>query len=75
MNIIFDGFEGKLMNDDLNFLEFLNKVCGIDTTKYDKIYSLNDNWAGRGLLIKGNQYRYITFGSGRPIVNEKTGFI
>ncbi len=67
--IIFDNFEGELMNNNDAFSSHL-KMCGIDIQQYDSIYKLKDNWAGRVLLVRNNVFRYIQFGSGRPILYE-----
>ena len=73
--IIFNGLEGQLMNDNTDFMMFVNKICRIDTKQYEYIYKLSDNWAGCLLLIKGNKYRSIECGSGLPLIlsTEKIG--
>ena len=71
--ILFDGMEGQLMNNNSEYLEFINRIYHIDSSQYDFIYRLYNNWAGCILLVKDNQYRYITCGSGRPIVDESFG--
>lgn len=68
-NIIFNNMNGELINN----YDFLQKVCNIDTTKYDYIYKINDNWAGAYLLIKNNMFRLIECGSGKPIISDTYG--
>ena len=58
------------MNDNKNYIEFVNKACKIDHTNYDSIYRLDDGWAGTLLLVKGNNYCKIKCGSGRPLITE-----
>jgi hypothetical protein len=67
--IIFNDMNGELIN---NF-EFLQKICKIDTTKYDYIYHINNRWTGAYLLVKNNNYRFIECGSGKPIINDTIG--
>lgn len=56
--------------DDLTFLQ---RICNIDTSQYDFIYKLNDNWAGGYFLRSGDNYRIIMCGSGVPIVSDRSG--
>ena len=50
-------------------------MCKIDTTKYDKIYSLKDNLAGSILLTKGRTYHYVICGSGYPVLGQEKGIL
>ncbi len=68
--IMFGNMKGTLMNNDQRYMTFVNKICNIDTSKYDKIYKLDDNWAGQLLLVKGSKFRWIQCGSGRPLITE-----
>ena len=67
--IIFNNMNGELINN----YEFLQKVCNIDTTKYDYIYFINNGWSGAYLLVKNNNYRFIECGSGNPIISDTVG--
>jgi hypothetical protein len=73
--IKFNGMTGELMNDNVEYINFVNKICGINTKNYEYIYRLTDNWTGGLLLIKGNNYRFFKCGSGKPLIteSEKTG--
>lgn len=65
--------EGELINS--TNLDFINKILKINTNEYDYIYKLNDNWAGKYLFVKGNAYRLVTCGSGKPIVYDESGIL
>lgn len=66
---------GKLVNDDEKFINFINQICRIDTTKYEKIYSLKNNHAGCILFIKGKNYYFVCLGSGKPVMSEEMRII
>ncbi len=68
--IIFDDREATLTNYNKEYMELMYKLTGISLWEYDYVYNVKNNWAGGLLLIKGNQYRYFTRGSGRPILTE-----
>ena len=63
------------MNNDKNFIKFINEICKINTLDYDYIYRLDDNCAGCLLLIKGNNYHYVKLGSVNPIISESKGVL
>lgn len=74
--IIFDynekSFEGEFANsNDLKFI--INEILKIDKNDYEYIYKLNNGWAGAFLFIKENTYRWVTCGSGVPILSNRIG--
>ena len=73
--IIFNKMKGQLMNDNTDFMLFVNKICRIDTKNYEYIYQLSNNWTGCLLLIKDNKYRFFECGSGLPLIlsSEQNG--
>ena len=75
--IIFNEMRGKLMNANIEYMDFLKKICKIDTNCYEYIYRLDDGWAGSVLLVKDLSYRCFKCGSGVPIVDgsDKTGVL
>ena len=38
--IIFNELEGEI-NNEPDYIAFINKICKIDTSKYDKIYEFH----------------------------------
>ena len=72
-NIVFNGLSGKLISNDNKI--FLQQICNIDANNYEYVYKLDNGWAGGYLFINGNKYRYITCGSGVPIVSDVEGIL
>jgi hypothetical protein len=76
-SIVFQNREGLIT--DKNGHLFLQQFGKIDTSMYDKVYifkhDLSLNRMGAFLLIRGNTYRYVTLGSGKPIISDVSGLL
>lgn len=72
--IRFRGMRGTLLEDDTKD-EFIEKVLQMDREKYEKIYFLDDGWAGSYLFVNGKSFEFIECGSGQPILNHRRGML
>ena len=55
-------------------LRFINSILQINSSEYDDIYYFkNVSVAGTMLFVKGNEYLYVTLGSGIPIIDTERG--
>lgn len=73
-SIIFKNHVGQKITNDANYLGFINSILQINSSEYDDIYYFkNVSVAGTMLFVKGNNYLYVTLGSGRPIIGTERG--
>jgi hypothetical protein len=72
-SIVFQNREGFVADE--NGHAFLQRFGNIDTFMYDNVYYFEPDLRHMAafLLIRGNTYRYITLGSGRPIISDVSG--
>jgi len=71
--ITFRGMHGKLVDEPR--MEYINKILKIDCSLYDKIYQLDDGWAGAYLFLNWYNFRLVHCGSGVPIRSEENGVL
>jgi hypothetical protein len=56
-------------------IEFLQRICNINTDNYDEIFHFDEGVAGCYLLVKNNTFRFIICGSGLPIIGGYEGVL
>lgn len=72
----FWGMRGTLVQEDDDKQQaVIENILHMDRTRFEKIYSLDDGWAGSYLFVFGKSYEYIQCGSGRPIVKHLCGML
>ncbi len=66
---------GTLLHSTDKSRDFLRNICDINPDNYDRIYKIDNNWAGAYLLLYQNKYRYVICGSGVAITSDITGYL